>query len=143
MSSVQLIYTETCTYEVQVYFLLSRAGLSLIFWMFKISSLPSFLISSLVHLTKKALYKSEEEEADLLAIEALKTADLSQRGGETFFLKLLRYNPVRKGFLRRVVNIVLEDHPLPEKRLEKVKGLMCKTCTSEVQVYFNPFFTNT
>jgi len=104
--------------------ILSRAGLSLIFWMFKISSLPSFLISSLVHLTKKALYKSEEEEADLLAIEALKKAGLSQRGGETFFLKLLRYNPVRKGFLRRVVNIVLEDHPLPEKRLEKVRGLI-------------------
>jgi len=104
--------------------ILSRAGLSLLFWAFKISTFSSFLISSLVHIAKKTLYKSEEEEADLLAIDTLKKAGLSQRGGETFFLKLLKGAPPRRGVFKKIINAVLEDHPLPEKRLEKIKGLI-------------------
>ncbi len=104
--------------------ILSRVGLSLIFWIFKVSSIPSFLISSLVHLTKKAFYKSEEEEADTIAIEILKSAGLSQRGAETFFLKLLKYDPPKRGLFRKLLNIIFEDHPFPEKRLEKIRGLI-------------------
>ncbi len=104
--------------------ILSGAGISLLFWVLKISFFSTFLISSIVHISKKCLYKSEEQEADLLAIVILKKAGLSQRAGETIFLKFLKIDQPTGGIFRKIINAVLDDHPLLEKRLEKVKRLI-------------------
>ncbi len=82
-----------------------------------------FLTAGVVQLLKKEFYKSEEHEADELAVQYLKEAGLTQQGAITFFEKLSERDS-RRGFLRKVINLFLEDHPYPEKRLERIRGLV-------------------
>lgn len=82
-----------------------------------------FLTTGMVQFFKKGLYKKEEYEADEFAVQYLKEAGLTQRGALTFFEKLQKVDSDR-GFIRKILNLFLEDHPYPEKRLERIKSFV-------------------
>lgn len=81
-------------------------------------------VGGIFHLLKKALYKSEEYEADRVAVELLQKAGLTQRGAITLFEKFMKSEPKMHWLLRKIGNLLLEDHPYTEKRLERLKGII-------------------
>jgi len=75
-------------------------------------------VGGIFHLFKKALYKSEEYEADRVAIELLSKAGLTQRGAITLFEKFLKKSLSKIGLLEKSQTFLIEDHPYTEKRLK-------------------------
>lgn len=103
--------------------LLTRSGFQLFSSLGILTGWTGFLTAGVVQLFKKKFYKSEEHEADELAVQYLKEAGLTQQGAITFFEKICKIDS-RRGFLKKVINLFLEDHPYPEKRLERIRGLV-------------------
>lgn len=103
--------------------LIHRGG----FWILHTLNLLSpftLAVGGIFHLFKKALYKSDEYEADRVAVEFLHRAGLTQRGAITLFEKFLKLEPKMHWFVRKLGNLFFENHPYTEKRLEKIRKLI-------------------
>lgn len=86
---------------------------------FSKASIILMIVKGLLHLAKKAVYRAEELEADLTAVQLLENAKMPFDGAISFFSKIKKIEGSHNNtILMKILTLVFSDHPTAEDRIK-------------------------